>query len=208
MAGIADRLFGLGKAKAKRAARGLPELGSLLSSLPSAERQALERASRAAERCKTELHGDGVIDPAVLDDVGGAVDALMDEVRALADRIVKARAWLRGHDPEKLAREAAMVELEQSLGEAPPLEGQRARGALGERARLAAEVEQGLPRLAFRLQTAARELEALQARLTAGAVNGLTGAEGLLDGLEDQRAKAERALDDWASAARELERLS
>ncbi len=207
MASIAKRLFGLGKARARHATRDLPEIASSLSSLPASDRQALERARKAASRCKERLHGVGAMDPSVLDEVGGAVDALVDQVQQLADRLVKARAWIRDHDPEKLAREAAMVELEQNLGEAPVFEGQRSRGSLAEQARVAAEVEQGIPRLAFRLQTAARELEALEARVTGATVNGLTGADGLLDGLADQRGKAKQALDDWAATARELRSL-
>ncbi len=207
MAGIADRLFGLGKAKARHAARDLPDLQSLLSSLPQADRQALERARRASARCKQQLHGEGSVSPAVLDQVGGAVDALMDQVQQLADRLVKARAWMRQHDPERLAREAAMVELDQALGDAPLDAGRASRGALGEQARVAAEVERGVPRLAFRLQTAARELEALEARVTSAAVNGMQGADGLLGGLDEQRAKAERALEDWDSTAREIRSL-
>ena len=100
-----------------------------------------------------------------------------------------------------------MVELDQALGEAPRDAGRASRSALDEQARLAAEVEQGVPRLAFRLQTAAREMEALEARVTAVAVSGLSGADGLLDGLDDQRAKAERALSDWDATVHEIRTL-
>ncbi len=202
MAGFTKRLFGLGKATARHATRDLPDIPSLLSSLPSSDRQALERARASAKRCKEQLHGDDLVSPAVLDELGGAVDGLMDQVQQLADRLVKARAWLRRHDPEKLAREAALAELDETVGGVRASSGGSPQG-LNEQARLAAQVEAGVPKLSFRLQTAARALEALEARVTGVAA----GAEGLTETLDAQRAKAERALDDWDATARELGKL-
>lgn len=204
MAGIADRLFGLGKAKAKRAARDLPDVAALLSSLPPSDRRALERARAAASRCQAQLRKDDEIPPGVVVELGGAVDALMDEVQQLADRLAKARAWLRRNDPEALGREAALAELDQDVGGARASSA-GAPAALEEQARLATEVQAGVPKLSYRLQTAAAELETLEGRVASPAVYGATAV--LVEGLSKQRDRAAQALEDWEATARELRSL-
>ncbi len=201
--GIADRLFGLGKAKARHASRGL-DLGSLTGRLEPAERQAVERARNAAARCRKVLHGDGLTSPELLDEVGGEVDALADAVVQLAERIAKARLWLHQHDPETLAREAAEAELDEALGFGSAVLHRQSQAALNRQADVAREVEQGIPLLSLRLLTASREIEALEARVTGGVVSGVSGVDGLLEGLRTQRDKAQRALENWAATVREL----
>ena len=71
--GIADRLFGLGKAKVKHASKGLPDLGDLLGRLEPGERKALERAAKAAARTRQALHGPGLTSPDLLDEVLGVI---------------------------------------------------------------------------------------------------------------------------------------
>jgi hypothetical protein len=205
--GIADRLFGLGKAKARHASKGLPDLGDLLGRLEPGERKALERASKAAARTRKVLHGPGLTSPALLDEVGGEVDKLAALAHELAKRLGKARLWLRRHDPDRLGREAAEAELDEVLGAGSANHYRAGQEALRRQAAIAGEVQAGMPLLSLRLTTAARELEALEARVSAGAVSGLSGADGLLDGLRAQRDKAERALDDWAATVREMEGL-
>ncbi len=204
MAGIADRLFRLGKAKAGRTARDLPDLGSLMSSLKGADRQALERARRAANRCKQQLERGDAMPAGVAAELGGAVDALMDQVQQLADRLVRSRAWLRRHDPEKLAREAALAELDEQVGGAPagrPGSPQ----ALAEQARVASALEADIAKMSYRLGTAARELESLEGRVAGGV--GVGAVEELSQGIEQQRARAERTLEDWATTTAELRTL-
>ncbi len=203
--GIADRLFGLGKAKVRHASKGLPDLGDIVGRLEPGERKALERASKAAKRVRELLHGPGMTSAAVLDEVGGEVDALADLAHQLAQRLGKARAWLRRHEPERLGREAAEAELDELLGGGAATDHRAGQRALGRQAAIAREVQEGIPLLSLRLTTVARELEALEARVTAGSVSGLSGADGLLDGLRTQRDKAQRALEDWAATVRELE---
>jgi hypothetical protein len=204
MAGIADRLLGLGRSRAKHATRDLPDLGAPLSSLPPEDRGALERAKRAAARCQAQLRDDDAIPPGVVVELGGAVEGMMEQVQQLADRLVKARAWLRRHQPEALARQAAMAELDEQVGGAPAGRAGSSQ-ALAEQARLAAEVEQGIPKLSFRLGTAARELEALEGRLVSPAAHDAAAA--LSEGIERQRDRAAQALEDWEATARELRGL-
>jgi hypothetical protein len=204
MASITDRLFRLGKAKAGRATRELPDLGALMSSLPASDRQALERARRAAARCQEQLGANDQLPSGVAVELGGAVEGMMAQVQQLADRLVKARAWLRRHQPEALARQAALAELDEQVGGAPagragsPL-------ALAEQARLAAEVQAGVPKLSYRLQTAARELETLEGRIASPGAHGSAAA--LSEGIQLQRERAERALEDWAATDAELRTL-
>ncbi|MFH1469640.1 MAG: hypothetical protein ABIO70_34965, partial [Pseudomonadota bacterium] len=98
--------------------------------------------------------------------------------------------WLGRHDPERLGRAAAEAELDGDPG---------ARADLREHARLAEEVQSKLPILSYRLQAAARELEALDARLA------LPLEEGATAGLRAQQAKLEEALGQWRAAVREVE---
>ncbi|MFH1463382.1 MAG: hypothetical protein ABIO70_03250, partial [Pseudomonadota bacterium] len=86
--GITDRLFGLGRRTARHAAKDLPDLSRLLHSLDGPDRQALERANRAALACKRALGGGPVI---------AEVDALMARIRELSERIAAGRAWLGRH---------------------------------------------------------------------------------------------------------------
>ena len=202
MAGIADRLFRLGKAKAGRATKDLPDLGALMSSLPSADRQALGRASKAAKRCRELLERDDAMPPGVSAELRAAVDGLMEQVQQLADRLAKARAWLRRPAPAQLAREAALAELDAPVGGASAGR-PGSQHALAEQARVAAELEQGIAKLSYRLGTAARELESLEGRIVAP---GAATAE-LSEGLDTQRARAERTLEDWAATTAEIRTL-
>jgi chromosome segregation ATPase len=201
MAGITDRLFRIGKAKAGRAARDLPDLGALMSSLPAVDRRALEQAKRAGARARQHLERDDSLPPALAVELGGALEALLEQVVQLADRLARARAWLRRHDPEQLARQAALAELDEQVG------GARAGAAgspeaLRDQARLAGELEAGIAKLSYRLQTAAREIESLEGRLASPGAFG--AAQQLTQGLEQQRERAERALEDWAATDAEI----
>ncbi len=204
MAGITDRLFRLGKAKAGRAARELPDLGALLSSLPAVDREALERAKRSGARAQARIERDDSLPPAVAVELGGALAGLLEQVVQLADRLVRARAWLRGRDPEQLARQAALAELDEQVGGARDARS-GSPGALAEQARLASDLEAGVARLSYRLQTAAREIESLEGRLLRPGAPGATGD--LSEGLRQQRARAEQALADWAATDAELRSL-
>ena len=153
--GITGRLFGLGKAKAKRAARGLPDLPG--RRLEPGERDALRRARGAAERCLEALHAPGVSSVQVLELVGGEVRALAEAVERLGERLAQARAWLRANDPQGLERQLAEDELEPLGGASALRERLAARRAVKERAEQARQVQEGLPVLAMRLVMAAQK---------------------------------------------------
>ncbi len=205
--GIADRLFGLGKAKARSALRDLPELPESLQRMDPGDRQAVDRTREAAKRAKAALALEDGSLSSVAVEVGGEVDRLVELVQELAGRLGRARSWLRQHDPDRLGREAAELELERELSGAMGALRGRSEAALGEQVEQAERVRAGVPLLALRLQTAARELEALAARVTADSLSATGGAQGLLDGLRAQQERAQRALKSWAAAVGELRGL-
>jgi len=148
------------------------------------------------------LHNEDGFSADVLDEVGGAVQALADAAAALADRLTEARAWLRTHDPERLRAE--LVELELASGRTLSEEQADRQREASVKARLqqVEAVSRGLGTLQARLQATVGELERLEAEVTRVRVDGEAG--GLVAKVRRQEAETRRALEAWRKTADEL----
>ena len=189
------RLLSLGRGHRRIAQRAAPPSGLL-----PAERTTVQRARSAATQCRTILYGAGSIDPAVLDQVSGSVDALLDRIDALAGRIASARGWLISHDLERSRQE--LVELELS-DQGSVVDRMRSIKALKEQVHHASAVQAGLPGLAAKLTAATHRLEALAARLTAEQLD----AAALVAEIGEQEATVGRAVEAWRATVDEISGL-
>jgi len=170
----------------------------------SVDADAVARAHRAAQRCMHALHHEEGFHADVLDDVGGAVQALADAAQALADRLEEARTWLRTHNPEHIRGELVDLELglasERSLAEEQA--DRRRETALKAQLKQAVAVQLAEGRLRSTLLATVGELERLEAQVTAARVDGHAG--GLLAEVKRQEADTRRALEAWRATAEEL----
>ena len=189
------RLLSLGRGQ-RRIAQHTP----IPQGLNPAEKSALSRAQLAAGQCRAVLHGAGAIDPAVLDQVGGSVDALMAQIHALAQRLASARRWLLANNPERISQALVTLEIEDTGSVVDRL---KSITALKEQARHAHAVQAGLPDLAAKLTAAAHRLEALSARLTVQQLD----ATGLLSDIRRQESEVGRAVAAWQATVDEIESL-
>lgn len=201
---IPARLLNLGKGR--RALSAAPDQQAGLAVHPK-EAAAVKRADAAADRCMAALHSQDSVSGIVLDEVGGAVQGLRDQVHAIADRLAAARSWLGAHDPESIR--AALVELELSGGGSLALETENRAQAEAMKAQLRhiEAVHAAIPSLAARLQTTARQLEGLEARFTAPRFDVAAGADGLIAETAKRRRAAEESLAAWRRTIAEIDGL-
>lgn len=186
------RLLNLDRGRRLLTQRAAPPVG-----LQAAEKDALTRARQAAAQCRSVLHGAGAIDASVLDQVSGSVDALLDQIDALAQRIAAARQWLSVHDPERISRQLVELEVSPSGSVVDQMKSLR---ALKEQSRHAAAIQAGLPGLAGKLTAAALHLEALSARLMRQQLD----AAGLIADLEQQKTQTGQAVSAWQATVAEI----
>lgn len=202
----------VGKQMAKQGDRPrLPYLA--ISRMHAKDRPALNRAGKAAQQCIDALY-DSTGDPrdlgeAVAREVASEVQQLLGKIHELGQQLTEARAYVKRHDPDGLAREQADLEIQ--LEEASNLDERRslneAMGSLEERARHAATVSQELRTLSAQLTAATHVLETLQARLSRLAVDpseSTVRTDEVLDEVREHQKDAQRALEAYAATAREL----
>jgi len=185
-----------------------------ISKMHSDDRAALNTARRSAEQCLEALYGKGADEfpDSMVRETAEEVRGLIEKVYEIGERLAEARAFARQHDPDKIAREQADLELQQE--EASSLEERRsleqAMEALTDRARHAATVHQELRTLTAQLTAASRVLESLQAQLSRVRIqpgDAEARADVLLREVRDHQRDASRALEAYAATAREVSRL-
>ena len=166
------------------------------------EAEAVDRARRAAQRCMHALHSEDGFSVQVLDEVGGAVQALADAAVALADRMTQARRWVHQRDAEQLRTELVELELGGGGSLAKEQADRQRAASIKRQLQQLDEVSRGLAELRAQLLATVRELERLEASVTRVRLDG--GASGLLQQVRRQEAETRRALEAWQETASEL----
>lgn len=131
--------------------------------LDAEEREALAQAQQAARRLQGALHQKGrMVDPGVLDAIGGSVEQLLQALQDLAALLGEARASLAHHDPEALRRQLTALELQD---DAPGFVArQQALRELRQQGRIADQIAARVPALSAQLRATAARLSALEAQ--------------------------------------------
>lgn len=202
----------MGKQMAQQGERPrLPYLA--MGRMHAQDRPALNRAGKAAEGCIDALYDTSgnprELGEAVAREVAGEVQQLLGKIQELGQQLTEARAYVKRHDPDGLARQQADLELQMeessNLDERGSLA--EAMAALEERARHAATVTQEVRTLSARLTAATNVLETLQARLSRMAVDpseSTVRTDEVLGEVREHQEDARRALEAYAATAREL----
>lgn len=164
---------------------------------------ALRKAQVAAHRAQQILvskdHG---VSESVIADLCRELSQLLGAIHRLGERLGEARSFLERNDADALARERTDLELRRLEADASQIIALRkAAASLDERASLAERVRGEVGGIESRLVASGQELEALRARIEAGAAD---SAEDLSHELRAYHQSASLALDAFESTRSEL----